>query len=114
MKQMKKLKKSRTSIKEIESTTNSISSSIIKTICDKNKIKYQITTSKNDITSGSSLSNINIRQVSMLSIDVGIPEIAMHSSIETCSIDDIYELYKMMRIFYKTKIKIKKESINIT
>ena len=98
-------------IKETSSTTNSISSAMIKEICKKNKIKYQDTTSKNDISGGTTLSGLSLRHVSALSIDVGIPELAMHSSIEVCSINDIYELYKMMLAFYNTKIKIKKRNI---
>ena len=44
-------------------------------------------------------------------IDVGICELSMHSSLETCSVNDIYELYKMMKAFYNTKIERKKEDI---
>ena len=101
-------------VKEESSTTNSISSSIIKEICKKNKIKYQDATSKNDISGGSTLSGISLRHVSVLSIDVGIPELSMHSSIETCSIKDIIELYKMMSAFYKTNINRKDNIINIS
>ena len=43
-----------------------------------------------------------------MSIDVGIPQLAMHSSIETCSTKDVYELYKMMHKFYESNIKIRK------
>lgn len=98
-------------VKEESSTTNSISSSIIKEICNKNKIKYQDGTSKNDVAGGSTLSGISLRHVSVLSIDVGIPQLSMHSSIETCSIKDIIELYKMMQCFYKTNISRKNNKI---
>lgn len=98
-----------TIIKEINSTTNAISSSIIKTICKKNKIKYQDSTAKNDIATGSTLSGLSLRHVSVLSIDVGISELAMHSSLEVCSYDDIKSLYKMMKAFYETRI-IKKNN----
>lgn len=102
-----------TIIKEEASTTNALSSSIIKTLCDKYKIKYQDSTAKNDITGGSTLSGISLRHVSVMSIDVGIPQLAMHSSIETCSTKDIYELYKMMYKFYESNIRIKKGNIEI-
>ena len=91
-------------IKEINSTTNAVSSAILKTICDNNKIKYQYSTAKNDVSGGSTLSGISLRHVSVLSIDVGIPQLSMHSSVETCSIDDVYQLYLMMKSFYKTTI----------
>ena len=95
------------------STTNAISSSVIKSICNKNNIKYQDSTSKNDISGGSTLSGISLRHVSVLSIDVGIPQLSMHSSVETCSLDDVYELYKMMKCFYKVNIKRKKDNVLI-
>ena len=98
------LNKGLTIIKESMSVTNSMSSSIIKVICDKNKIKYQDATSKNDISTGSTLSSLSLRHVSVLSIDVGISQLAMHSSLEICSYNDIKELYKMMTSFYNSKI----------
>ena len=107
------LGKGLTIIKEEASTTNAITSAIIKTICDKYKIKYQECSAKNDITGGSTLSGISLRHVSVLSIDVGIPELSMHSSIETCAIDDVFELCKMMNKFYETIIEIKKGNIKI-
>lgn len=100
-------------VKESMSTTNAISSSVIKTICDKNKIKYQDSTSKNDISGGSTLSGLSLRHVSVLSIDVGVPQLSMHSACETCALSDIYELYKMMKAFYETNIKRKKDNIEI-
>lgn len=100
-------------IREPSSTTNSLSSSIIKLICNKSKIKYQDGTSKNDISGGSTLSGISLRHVSVLSVDVGIPQLSMHSSVESCSFNDVYELYKMMKTFYQTNIAIKKDTILI-
>ena len=100
-------------IREINSTTNALSSSIIQTICKENNIKYQLSTSKNDLFDGSTLSSISLRHISVLSIDVGVPQLAMHSSVEVCSISDVYELYKMMKVFYETKINKIKNEINI-
>ena len=107
------LDKGFTIIKEINSTTNSISSSIIKTICKKYRIKYQDATIKNDIASGSTLSGLSLRHVSVLSIDVGIAQLAMHSSYETCSYNDIVSLYKMMLCFYESNIVINNNNYKI-
>ena len=100
-------------IKENGSSTNSLSSAIIKEICNKYNIKYQDASSKNDSTPGSTLSGISIKHVSVLSVDIGIPQLSMHSSIESCCYTDILELYKLMCVFYKTKIIRKKENIYI-
>lgn len=100
-------------VREAGTSTNSLSSSIIKTICNKNKIKYQDSTARSDISGGSTLSGINIRHVSVLSVDIGIPQLSMHSSIETCGINDIYELYKLIYYFYKTKIIKNEKCVDI-
>ena len=101
-------------IKEEGSTTNALSSSIIKLICKQNNIKYQVSTSKNDISGGSTLSGISLRHVSILSVDIGIPQLSMHSSIETCSINDVFELYKLMKTFYNSNIRKNSNKIEIT
>lgn len=100
-------------VREAGTSTNSISSSIIKSICDKNKIKYQDSTARSDITGGSTLSGINIRHVSVLSCDIGIPQLSMHSSIETCGINDVYELYKLMYHFYSTTIYKEEKKVKL-
>ena len=102
-----------TIIKEVTSTTNSVSSSILKTICDKNNIKYQDSTTKNDLASGSTLSGISLRHLSVLSVDIGIPQLAMHSSCEVCSLNDVYELYKLLKSFYKSNINICSKFIKV-
>ena len=98
-------------MKEINSTTDAIFSTILKDICNNHKIKYQDVTTKNDIVGGSTLSGLSLRHVSVSSIDVGIVELAMHSSKELCATNDIFELYKMMKAFYNTNIVQKKETI---
>ena len=100
-------------VREAGTSTNSISSSIIKIMCDKNGIKYQDSTSRSDLTGGSTLSGINLRHVSVLSVDIGIPQLSMHSSIETCSMNDIYELYRLLYCFYNSKIYREANSIKL-
>ena len=97
-------------IKETNSTTDSIFSTLLKDLCTTKKIKYQDITAKNDLVGGSTLSGLSLRHVSVASIDVGIPELAMHSSKELCAIEDVYMLYKMMFEFYQTKFIQKKET----
>lgn len=92
-------------IKEVESTTDASFSSLLKDLCQKNKIPYQDATLKNDLTGGSTLSSLSLRQVSVNSIDVGIGELAMHSSLEVCSLKDYESLKAMMKLFYETSLK---------
>ena len=100
-------------IKEINSTTDGYFSSIFKKICDEAKAKYQDSTFKNDLSSGSTLSGLSLRHVSVSSIDIGIPQLAMHSSYEVCGIDDVYDLYLAISKFYQTDIIINKEKTKL-
>ena len=50
-----------TIVKEISSTTDAYFSSIIKSLCQKHNILYQDSTAKSDITGGSTLSEMCIR-----------------------------------------------------
>ncbi len=93
-------------IKEINSTTDGYFSSIFKKICDKCGSSYQDATIKNDCQSGSTLSGLSLRHVSISSIDIGISQLAMHSSYELCGLKDITYLYKALELFYQTDIII--------
>lgn len=100
-------------IREKDTTTDSISSSIFKEICKKVKIPFQDYASRNDMTTGSTLSGLSIRHVSIDSIDVGLPQLAMHSANEVMGSDDTYYLYKAFKKFYEVSIKYDFDGIKI-
>lgn len=91
-------------IKEMTSTTDGYFSSILKSILDKNKIPYQDSSIKNDLAAGSTLAGLNLKHVSVSSIEIGIGELAMHSSIECCGTKDIYYMYETFKSFYSCDI----------
>jgi len=90
--------------REKDTSTDSISSSIFKSICDKADVSYQDITSRNDMCGGSTLSGLSIRHVSTNSIDIGIAQLAMHSANETVGTDDTFSLYNALKMFYNVSI----------
>ena len=98
-------------MKETNSSTNCITSTIFKHICEKNHIKYSYYTSRNDYATGSTLSNISLKHLSINSIDIGLVMLAMHSSYETIAINDIYLLYKVLKKFYEINYNIYNDTI---
>ena len=100
-------------VKEKDTMTDSISSSIFKEICKKAKVPFQDSASRNDLSTGSTLSGLSIRHVSTDSIDVGIPQLAMHSSRELIGSDDLFYLYNVFKKFYDISIKWDKNTIEI-
>lgn len=99
--------------KEMVSTTDSLSSSLFKELCKKVKVPVQEFTSRNDIASGSTLAGISLRHVSTLSIDIGLAQLAMHSSMECAGITDIYNLSKALKQFYNTSFQKEKKSTKL-
>lgn len=81
-------------------TTDAISSAIFKTICDDVDVPYQSFTNRSDIAGGSTLGNISNSHVSLNTVDIGIPQLAMHSSYETGGVKDTYYLVKALKNFF--------------
>ena len=85
-------------------TSNALSSSIIKVIAKENNIDVQDFENRSDIRGGSTLGNISTSQVSILSVDIGLPQLAMHSANETIGSKDICYMYKALLEFYNSTI----------
>ena len=95
----------------INYTTDSISSSIFKGICENANVPYQDFASRSDLRSGSTLGKINQSHVGVDSVDIGIPQLAMHSANETIGTKDILYMYKALLEFYNTQIVKEKNTI---
>ena len=90
--------------RESGTMTDGMSSSIFKEICKKANVNYQNYVSRNDMTCGGTLSGLCTRHVSTTSIDVGIAQLAMHSSNEVVGSDDSFDIYRAFKKFYCTSI----------
>ena len=97
--------------KDASSTTDGITSSLFKEICKNANVPFQDFVTKNDLTSGSTLSGISLRHVSIDSIDIGLGQLAMHGAKEIIGSNDSYYLYLAFKIFYETKIYKEKDRI---
>ncbi|CDU17724.1 M18 aspartyl aminopeptidase, putative [Plasmodium yoelii] len=64
------------------------------------KIKYQNFMIKNDTPCGSTVGSMVAANLSMPGMDIGIPQLAMHSIRELAAIHDIYYLVKGIFAFY--------------
>lgn len=100
-------------VREKDTATDSISSTIFKEICKKVNVPFQDYASRNDMTTGSTLSGLCIRHVSIDSIDVGIPQLAMHSANEVVGDNDPLYIYIAFKKFYDVLIKREKDIIQI-
>ena len=87
-------------------TTNARSEGILRFLLDSEKIPYQLFTNRSNILGGSTAGAINQRHLSILSCDVGLAQLAMHSSLETAGSKDIDYAISAFSKFYNSSFII--------
>lgn len=80
--------------------SDSFSISVLKSILEKNNIKYQTFVNRSDMRSGATIGSIVTSHLSIPVVDVGMPILSMHSVRELGRVDDYYNYYKMMESFF--------------
>ena len=85
-------------------TTDAVSCAIMRKICKKAEVPYQMFANRSDIPGGSTLGNISTTQVSFNTVDIGMAQLAMHSPYETCGVKDTAYLMKMAETFFGSYI----------
>ena len=88
-------------------TSDAVSGAIFQRLCENAEVPYQFFTNRSDLRGGSTLGNILLSHVSLLSVDVGLPQLAMHSSFETAGTHDIKYAIEVFKQFYSSNIEVK-------
>lgn len=81
-------------------TTDAFSAAVMKNICKKAGVPYQTFVNRSDMVGGSTLGNISTSHVSIPSVDIGLPQLAMHSAVETAGAKDAEYALKAFRVFF--------------
>ena len=97
----------------INYTTDAVTSSLFKGICNYAKVPYQDFACRSDMRCGATLGGISQSHVGVDSIDIGIPQLAMHSTNETIGSKDVFYMYKALLEFYNSTIIKDKNKIRI-
>ena len=82
-------------------TSDAFSGSVMKKICKNAGVPYQVFYNHSDMIGGSTLGNIATHHVSVASVDIGLPQFAMHSSVETAGTKDVGYLVEALKEFYR-------------
>ena len=80
--------------------TDGSSAAIFRKVCAKVDVPVQTYCNRADIAGGSTLGNISLSQVAVPSVDIGLPQLAMHSCYETAGVADAIALETAMAAFY--------------
>ncbi len=87
-------------------TTDSVSEAIFKNICDRANVPYQSYTNRSDLRGGTTLGNAANEKLSLNTVDIGAPQLAMHSAYETGGTKDTMHMIQALTAFYSSSIKV--------
>ena len=87
-------------------TTDGVSAAVFRSVCQKADVPVQTYYNRADLPGGSTLGNISLAHVSVLSADIGLAQLAMHSCYETSGTKDIAYLVRAMESFYGASLEV--------
>ena len=82
--------------------TNGETSSLVKLLCEENKLPVQTFINRADLSCGSTIGPLTAAEVGVKTIDIGAPTFAMHSIRELAGSEDTYYLYQLLKAFYQS------------
>lgn len=94
-------------------TTDAVSAAVFREICRRADVPVQVFANRSDIRGGSTLGNISNGQVSMSAVDIGLAQLAMHSSYETAGARDVAHMVNAMKRFFETELCVRDGEITI-
>ena len=87
-------------------TSDAVSAAVFKLFCERVKVPYQTFTNRSDKVGGSTLGNIANTKVSLNTVDIGLPQLAMHSPYETAGTRDTEYFCRVAREFFSSTVKM--------
>ena len=87
-------------------TTDGVSSAVLRAVCAKAEVPVQPYYNRADMPGGSTLGHISLTHVSVPTADIGLAQLAMHSSCETAAAADAIALEKAMAVYYGCALEV--------
>ena len=94
-------------------TTDAVSCALFRKICTEADIPVQFFANRSDLAGGSTLGNISNSHVSLHTVDIGLPQLAMHSSYETAGTADTAYLARALRLFFSASLRPIKDAVTV-
>ena len=87
-------------------TTDAVSDAVFSSICEKAGVPVQHFSNRSDVLGGSTLGNIANTHASMNTVDIGLAQLAMHSSYETAGCKDVEYMVRALTAFYGSNVVV--------
>ena len=85
-------------------TTDAVSAALFGQICRSAQVPVQAFHNRSDMLGGSTLGNLSNQQVALNTVDIGLAQLAMHSSYETAGAYDTDYLIRAAAAFFETAL----------
>ena len=92
-------------------TTDAVSAAMFGEICKRADVPVQLFANRSDMGGGSTLGSISNTNVALNTIDIGLAQLAMHSSYETGGCADTLYMIRAITQFYKSAITAEADGI---
>ena len=86
-------------------TTDGVSNAAFCEICRRAGVPVQFFANRSDLAGGSTLGNISSAHVSIPAVDIGLAQLAMHSSYETAGTLDAQYMVRALTALYETELR---------
>lgn len=86
-------------------TTDGVSAAIFRILCERAGVPYQVFLNRSDMQGGSTLGNLSANQVAVNCVDIGLPQLAMHSPYETAGANDTEYLIRVAKVFFESSMQ---------
>lgn len=88
-------------------TTDAVSEAVVKYLCRKAEVPVQYYANRSDIAGGSTLGGIATTKVSIVSADVGLAQLAMHSCYETAGVKDTQAMIRLCKTLFSSSLQMR-------
>ena len=86
--------------------TDGATAAVLRKVCARAEVPTQTFYNRADLLGGSTLGNISLAHVSVPTVDIGLPQLAMHSCYETGAVADAVALEKAMAVYYGLNLEV--------
>ena len=92
-------------------TSDAVSTAFFREICRRADVPCQYYANRADLRGGSTLGNISNTHISLNAVDIGLAQLAMHSSYETAGAADTAFAVAALRKFYESSFKMQNDGV---
>lgn len=86
-------------------TTDALSDAVFRQICREAEVPVQSYSNRADLPGGSTLGNISGSHLSIPTVDVGLPQLAMHAACEVAGVRDTESLVRAMTVYFSRSFR---------